>query len=621
MRKLTAILAADVAGYSRLMGADEEGTLRRLAEIRRTVFDPKVAAHHGRIFKTTGDGLLVEFSSVVDAVRCAVEIQRAMAALNAAEPAERRMDFRMGINLGDVMAVEDDIYGDGVNVASRIEGLAPSGGICLSKIVVDQVHGKINIAFEDMGDKQLKNIARPIRVMRVRLEEGDDRPLKTAPIRHHHWLARLALRRGWIIPLMAVVLAIGAGYEIWHFIGRGPSAALAHSGSSVAVLTFSALAGDQQLGSLAEGMTEDIVSQLAQVAGLNVVARNSIVRTSSAAADLSKFGREMGVRYVVRGSLRAAGDQIRVSVQLVEVASGEEIWGGRYDMSGNLLKSEDALTEDVTTQLIVQMRYRDLQLAKRTPLDQLDPYGFYLLGKEALFRDDFKGIEIAREMFDAAIARNPAYAPAWGGRALIALREFKLGRSGMPRDKALDRMFSLAQSALKLAPEVSDAQQVVANVYLYRGQYDQAIDLLNSAIDASADDAGLHQTLGDVFIFTGNSTLGIAQLDNLVRLDPFIDQGIYAIYGRGYILANALAKAIQNVELCMARAPEFRPCFFAATVAYAEAGRAEAAKDALTHAQELSSGLTLADIAGLLPFKRPEDLQRFEKGFAAAGLK
>src|SRR5215469_6158264 len=219
-RKLTAILAADVAGYSRLMGADEEGTLRRLAEIRRERFDPKVSAHHGRIFKTTGDGLLVEFSSVVDAVRCAVEIQRAMAELNAAEPAERRMDFRMGINLGDVMAVEDDIYGDGVNVASRIEGLAPPGGICLSKIVVDQVHGKINIAFEDMGDKQLKNIARPIRVMRVRLEEGDDRPLKTAPIRRHHWLA---LRRSWVIPLMAVVLAIGAGYEIWHFIGRGPS--------------------------------------------------------------------------------------------------------------------------------------------------------------------------------------------------------------------------------------------------------------------------------------------------------------------------------------------------------------------------------------------------------------
>ena len=194
-RKLTAILAADVAGYSRLMGADEEGTLRRLAEIRRELFDPKVTAHHGRIFKTTGDGLLVEFSSVVDAVRCAVEIQRAMAALNAAEPDDRRMDFRIGINLGDVMAVEDDIYGDGVNVASRIEGLAPPGGICLSKIVADQVHGKVALALEDMGDRHVKNIARPIRVLRVRLEDGGGPAPKSASGLHHrwhHWLARLA---------------------------------------------------------------------------------------------------------------------------------------------------------------------------------------------------------------------------------------------------------------------------------------------------------------------------------------------------------------------------------------------------------------------------------------------
>ncbi|HEX4573290.1 MAG TPA: adenylate/guanylate cyclase domain-containing protein [Dongiaceae bacterium] len=623
-RKLTAILAADVAGYSRLMGADEEGTLRRLADIRRELFDPKVVTHHGRIFKTTGDGLLVEFSSVVDAVRCAVEIQRAMAALNAAEPDDRRMDFRIGINLGDVMAVEDDIYGDGVNVASRIEGLAPPGGICLSKIVADQVHGKVALALEDMGDKHVKNIARPIRVLRVRLEEeGGLAPQSASGLRHHahHGLARLALRRAWLIPLLALVLAIGGGYEIWHFVGRGPSVALARAGSSVAVLTFTALAGDAQQVSLAEGVTEDIVSQLAQVAGLNVIARNATAHTSSATTDIGTFGREMGVRYVVRGSVRTAGDQIRVSVQLVEVASGEEIWAGRYDLSGNGLKSEDAITEDITTQLIVQMRYRDLQLAKRTPVDQLDPYGFYLLGKEALFRDDFEGIEIARHMFDAAIARNPAYAPAWGGRALIALREFKMGRSGMSRNMALDHMFSLAQSALKLAPDVSDAQQVVANVYLYRGQYDQAIELLTSAIDATADDAGLHQALGDVYIYTGKSTEGIAQLDNLVHLDPFIDQGIYAIYGRGYILANALGKAVQNVELCMARAPQFRPCFFSATVAFAEAGRAEAAKDALARAQELSSDLTLADIAGLLPFKRPEDLERFEKGFAAAGLK
>jgi adenylate cyclase len=619
-RKLTAILAADVAGYSRLMGADEEGTLRRLAEIRRALFDPKIAAHHGRIFKTTGDGLLVEFSSVVDAVRCAVEVQRAMTALNADEPGERRMDFRIGINLGDVMAVEDDIYGDGVNVASRIEGLAPPGGICLSKIVVDQVQDKLDLAFDDMGEKQVKNIARPVRVMRIRLDEAPRGPA-AGPRPHRRQLARLAVRRAWLIPLLALILALGAGYEVWKFAGRNSSPALGQGGPSVAVLPFAALAGDAQQASLAEGVTEDIVSQLAQVAGLNVISHNAIARYANPGADVTRFGREMGVRYVVRGSVRTAGNQIRVSVQLVEVASGEDIWGRRYDLTGDVLKAEDAITQDVTTQLVVRMRYRDLQLAKRTPLEELDPYGFYLLGKEALYRDDFKGVEIARQMFDAAIARNPTYAPAWGGKALIALREFKLGRSRMPRNMALDQMFAKAQSALTLAPGMSDAQQVVADVYLYRGQYDQAIELLTTTIIASADDVGLRQALGDVYIYAGDPMRGIAELDELMRLDPFIDQGIYAIYGRGYLLANLGSKAIQNVELCVARAPEFRPCFFSATVAYAEAGQIEAARAALARAQELSPGLTLADIPGLLPFKRPQDLQRFENGFAAAGLK
>ena len=616
-RKLTAILAADVTGYSRLMGEDEEGTLRRLGDSRAALFDPKVAEHHGRIFKTTGDGLLVEFSSVVDAVRCAVEIQRGMVERNASLPDDKRMDFRMGINLGDVMAVEDDIYGDGVNVASRIEGLADPGGICVSKTVVDQVQDKLDLAFEDMGEKQVKNIARPVRVMRVLLD-GTARPPRQAA-----WARRgpgFKLRRSWLILLLAFALAIAGGYELWRYAGRGPSTALGVGGPSVAVLPFDALAGDAQQVSLAEGIAEDIVSQLSQVSGLNVVAHRTVARRATPGADIVTIGRSLGVRYIVRGSIRSVGDQIRVTTQLVEVATGDDVWGKRYDLEGDVPKAEDAVTQDITTQLIVQMRYRDLQLAKRTPVNELDPYGFYLLGKEALYRDDFRGVAVARQMFDQALAKNPSYAPALGGKALVALREFKLGRSGMPQEAALDQMFALAQSALKLAPNTSDAQQVVADVYLYRGQYDQAIDLLTHTIIASADDVGLHQALGDVYIYAGNPTQGISELDSLVSLDPFIDQTIYAIYGRGYILANLGSKAIQNVELCMARAPEFRNCFLAAAVAYAEAGEMDQAKNALARSKDLSPDLTLAQIPDILPFKRPEDLQRFEKGFVAAGL-
>jgi adenylate cyclase len=620
-RKLTAILAADVAGYSRLMGADEEGTLHRLAEIRRTLFDPRVAEHHGRIFKTTGDGLLVEFSSVVDAVRCAVEIQRAMKVLNAGEPDTRRMDFRIGINLGDVMAVEDDIYGDGVNVASRIEGLAPPGGICVAKNVVDQVQDKLDLVFEDMGEKHVKNIARPIRVMRIRLEEDGRGPAAKPDLKPaRRRFPRLRLRPAWLISLLALLLALGAGYEVWRFVLRPAPPALMAGGPSVVVLPFADLTGDTQQASMAEGVTEDIVSQLAQVGGLYVASRNAMARHSPG-ADLIRIGHDLGVRYVVNGTVRSIGGQIRVTVQLVEVQSGEDIWGKRYDLTGDILKAEDDVTQDITTQLIVQIRYHDLQLAKVTPVDELDPYGFYLLGKEALYRHDLRGVEIARQMFNDALARSPTYAPALAGKALIALREFKLGRSGVPQNVALDRMFTMAQNALKLTPNISDATQVVANVYLYRRQYDQAIDLLNKTIIASADDVGLHQALGDVYIFAGQSSEGIAELDSLVSLDPFIDEGIYAIYGRGYILENLDAKAIQNVELCMTRAPEFRPCFFAATVAYAQAGQLPDAKKALAAGEALSPGLTLAQLPDILPFKRPQDLQRFESGFVAAGLK
>jgi adenylate cyclase len=621
-RKLTAILAADIVGYSRLMGAAEEDTLERLEACRHDLIDPRVAEHRGRIFKTMGDGFLAEFASVVDAVRCAVAIQRAMAARNVSLAPPRRMDFRIGINLGDVMALEDDIYGDGVNVAARLEGLADPGGICLSQTVVDQVRDKLDLAFEDLGERRVKNIARPVRAWRLRLDGSASSPpgagaVPAAPGRRTAWLRAASLAA-----LLAAVGAIG----LWRWADRGIDSELMIGGPSIAVTPFVNSSGEVQLTSQAQAMTEDIVTQLGQVTALKVVplAQTGGPNASNdpAHGEPVRIGRDLKVRYLLTGSVRTQGQEIRLSVQLVETASGFDCWTARYDFSAaDPTKARDDIMQDLTTQLIVQMRNRDLQLAKKTPVRRLDSYGLYLLGKEALARDDLHGLEVARSMFGAAIAANPAYAPAIAGEALIALRELKIGRSGLSLDAALDRMFALAQSALKLGPGTSDAQEVVANVYLYRHQYSQAIDLLQQEINASADDSGLRETLGDVHVFAGDAGEGISVLDELMRLDPFHDQAIFGIYARAYILQRQGEKAIANAEFCMGRAPEYRPCFDAAVVAYEEGGQGAKAADALAQALSLDPRLSLAALREALPFKRGEDIQRFDKALGAAGLK
>jgi adenylate cyclase len=295
-RRLAAILAADVAGYSRLMGEDEEGTLAELKAIRLELSDPKVKEHRGRIVKTTGDGLLIEFASVVDAVRCAVEVQRAMAERNADVPPDRRIELRMGINLGDIIRDGRDIFGDGVNVAARLEGLAESGGICVSRVVRDQVRDKLDFSFEDMGEQQVKNIARPVRVHRVVLGE---RPGSSEP-------------------------AMGRSNK--------PSLALPDK-PSIAVLPFQNMSGDPEQEYFADGMVEEITTALSRIRWLFVIARNSSFTYKGRSVDVKQVGRELGVRYVLEGSVRRAGQRVRITGQLIDAVTGAHLWADRFDGS------------------------------------------------------------------------------------------------------------------------------------------------------------------------------------------------------------------------------------------------------------------------------------------------
>src|SRR5262245_3514581 len=344
-RRLAAILAADVAGYSRLMGADEEGTLARLKAIRCEMADPKIKEHRGRIVKTTGDGWLLEFGSVVDAVRCAVDVQRAMAERNAHVPPDRHVELRMGINLGDIIKDGRDIYGDGVNVAARLEALAEPGGICVSRVVRDQVRDKLAFSFEDMGEQQVKNIARPVRVHRVRLFE--DQGLPTV-----------------------------------HPSDQATAAPLAMPDKpSVAVLPFTNMSGDLEQEFLADGIAEDVITALSRYPSLFVIARNSCFTYKGRAVDVKQVGRDLGVRYVLEGSLRKAGNRIRVTGQLVEAESGKHVWAERYDRDlADIFALQDEITGAVTIAIAPAIADAERKRAMRRPPESLDAWTAYQRG-------------------------------------------------------------------------------------------------------------------------------------------------------------------------------------------------------------------------------------------------
>jgi adenylate cyclase len=366
-RRLAAVLAADVAGYSRLMEADEEGTLKRLKALRAELIDPKIAEHKGRMVKTTGDGLLVEFASVVDALRCAVDVQRAMIARNAGVPEDRHIDFRIGINMGDIVVEDGDIFGDGVNVAARLEGLAASGGICVSARVQEDAAGRLDLAFEDIGEQQLKNIARAVRVYRVLIAESaaakTPLPLPDKP--------------------------------------------------SLAVLPFQNISGDSEQEYFVDGMVEEITTAIARLPWLFVIARNSSFTYKGKAVDVKQVARELGVRYVLEGSVRKAGNRVRITGQLVDATTGAHIWVDRFDGAlDDIFDLQDQVASSVAGAIEPKLRQSEIERASRKPTANLTAYDLYLRALAQSYRFTEEGLAEAVDLARQALAIDPSYAPA-----------------------------------------------------------------------------------------------------------------------------------------------------------------------------------------------------------------
>jgi TolB-like protein/Tfp pilus assembly protein PilF len=468
-RRLAAILAADVAGYSRLMGADEEGTLAGLMAHRRDLVDPKIGEHRGRIVKTTGDGLLVEFASVVDALRCAVEVQRGMSERNGGIEPERRIAFRIGINVGDIVVENDDIFGDGVNVAARLEGLAEPGGICVSARVREDARGKLDIAFDDLGEQELKNIDWPVRTYRVRLGA------QPAP---------------------------------------SPGAAAASDKPSIAVLPFTNMSGNPEQQYFSDGITEDIITELARYHALRVIARNSCFQFRGSGIDIAGVRKALGVSYIVEGSIRKVGNRIRLTAQLIDAASQDHIWADRYDRSiEDIFAVQDELTRTIAATLIGRVIASGAERATQKPPPRWVAYDYFLRGRECDRRYD---VPEAVSCFARAVELDPDYvhAHAWLATELCQLYWLE-GRD------CLDEAEAHAQRALALDENDAFAQGAMGWVALRRRQFAVAGEHFARAADHNPNDIYIAVDRACWFAYVGRLEEGLQILDLALQRDPY----------------------------------------------------------------------------------------------------
>lgn len=489
-RRLAAVLAADVAGYSRLMGIDEEGTLARLKSARRMLLDPALAAHRGRVVKTTGDGMLVEFFSAVDAVRCAVEVQRRMADQNAAVPTEQRLEFRIGIHVGDIIFDDNDIFGDGVNIAARLEGIAEPGGVCISDDAQRQVRGKVDATFEDLGPQMLKNIAEPIRAWRVRLGGASAAATVAKPA----------------------------------FSAPASPPALAEK-ASIAVLPFQNMSGDPEQEYFADGVVEDIITALSRFRSLFVIARNSSFTYKGKPVDIKQIGRELGVRYVLEGSVRKSSGRVRITAQLIEAVSGAHLWADRFDGElKDVFDLQDQVTANVVSVIAPKIQQSEIERSRTKPTDRLDSYDLFLRGVAAYAdRTKWDAIELG-EWFRKACALDPNYAAAqiMLGYSLLV----KQTTRGTPLGaEELAEALRIAELACALASDDPFVLARAAHMFAYLGHdYDRAETMIEEAISLNPNDAAAWGYRGWISLMCAEPARAIESFEHRLRLSP-IDPG------------------------------------------------------------------------------------------------
>ena len=562
-RRLAAIVAADVAGYSRLMGADEEGTFAALQSHRRECLDFKIAEHRGRIVKTVGDGLLIEFASIVDATRCALAIQRGVRERNAPAPHDKRLEFRIGINVGDVILQDGDIFGDGVNIASRLEGIADAGGIVISAIAHDAVINRVDAEFRDLGELSLKNIERPVRAFQVLFESGDR----------------------------------GSAARAVQDIARPLDAP---ERPTIAVRPFMVLSEDRKLEFLANGLAEDVTTLLARVPGFFVVSRRSSFDFRDPETPTSAIGRQLGVRYVLEGSIRGAGDRVRVSTQLVEAEIGRILWSGKFEAArAETLELQDDIARGIIIELEPALTRAEVAAIRRQRPDNVDAWGCYHQAIEALGSHGWneKGILEARDFLRRALELDGNFALA---RAHFALVSVVAQISGLVERSAERTQEALEAAEIAIAndPGSSEVLGYAGCAIADMGYLDRGVEILRQAFEMDPSNAQAEAALGAALTTLGDLDAGIAHLRHGIKLSPR-DRRLALwgwLLGSFLLRANRLGEALEEARTAARRDPRFHLPLILEAVAQESLGRTVLARAAVISARRIRPNLTLQEI-------------------------
>jgi adenylate cyclase len=576
-RRLAAILAADVAGYSRLMGADEEGTLARLTAHRRELLDPTIAKHRGRIVKTTGDGLLAEFGSVLAAVRCAAEVQAAMAERNLGVIDGQRIAFRIGINVGDVVEQDNDIFGDGVNVAVRLEGAADPGGICVSARVQEDAAGRVDLTFEDMGELQLKNIARPVRAFRVlpaALTPPHERPRRTAPDK-----------------------------------------------PSIAVLPFVNMSGDAEQEYFADGISEDIITGLSRLHWLFVIARNSTFAYKGEAIDVRKLARELGVRYVLEGSVRRAGNRIRITGQLIDGETGNHLWAEKYDRNlEDVFEIQDEITQNIVGALEPQMVVAEDIRSRRKNVQNLDAWDLVIQALARIGEFSERASEEAIELLDRAIGIDPTYARAYSQKARTLAWQIHQGWKDI--ESTLPMAIDAAEMAIRYDPDEPWAYIAWTFIAPITRDADKLFWSARKAIELNPNFALAHSNLGAAYALTGRGDQAFEWIEKARRLSPrdiFRDE--FDVHtGMAHFQLGDYRKAAEFAARASMPRPEHVYPHLILASSYGHLGALDAAREEVSRIARLAPDFSLATADKACVFVLADDRGRFLDGLRKAGL-
>jgi len=616
-RKLTAILSADVKGYSRLMGEDDEATVRTITAYREVITEV-VQKHKGRVVDSPGDNILAEFASVIDAVRSAVEIQQELEAKNAELPDERKMEFRIGVNLGDVIHEQERIYGDGVNVAARIESLAEAGGICVSGTVFDQIESKLPLGYEFLGEQSVKNISKPVRIYKALMD-----PEAVGKVIGEE---RLEPKRGQRIALVVVtaLLLIVGGLLIWRTAFPPVQVASVEKMAfplpdkpSIAVLPFINLSKDPEQEYFSDGLTEEIISALSSAPKLFVIARNSTFTYKGKPVKVQQVSEELGVQYVLEGSVRKGGDKIRVTAQLVDALTGNHLWAKRYDRNlSDIFAVQDEITKNIIMALQVKLTEGEQARATAKGTNNLEAYLKCLQANEYVHRLNPESNALGKQLAEEAIALDPEYAWAYYNLGRAHQLDVWLRVSKSPK-QSIGKAIGLMKKAIALDDTLAEAHGRLGYIYSMIGQYDKAVAQGEKAVAVNPNSAMAHVMLGKTLSFAGRWEESIPPYKKAIRLNPIPPNMYLYSLGLSYAFAGQYEEGITWCEKAVRQAPDSLYARIMMTVVYSWSGRDEEARVQAAEVLRIQPKYTITKSR----YKRKTDRERFNGALRKAGLK